>query len=174
MSIRSKTCKKCGETKPLVDFYGKTRQAQFPESSAGFSSDCKVCVRERTAAYRKARRQLHVDYMKEIDLKRKYGINLEQYNRMFASQGGCCAICGKHQVEFVKGLAVDHDHVTGQVRSLLCVNCNLGVGCFRENIQLLRVAIQYLERFQTNNTHPAQEATGSCDNSGQIDQESIH
>lgn len=174
MSIRSKTCSKCGEMKPLADFYGKSRKIDFPESSAGFSSDCKVCVRARTAAYRKARGKLHADYMKSIDLKRKYGITLEQYNQMFAAQNGCCAICGKHQVEFVKGLAVDHNHASGAIRSLLCVNCNLGIGCFRDNIGLLKAAIAYLDSFQTTNATSAQVASDGRENSGQSDSSSVH
>lgn len=174
MSIRSKTCRKCSETKPIADFYGKSRSADFPESSAGFSSDCKVCVRASVAAYRKARGQTHVDYMKSLDLKRKYGISLDQYNKMFADQKGCCAICGKHQIEFAKGLAVDHDHATGAVRSLLCVNCNLGVGCFRDNTELLKMAIAYLERFQTINTQSVQAASDLRENGGQTETDSVH
>lgn len=174
MGIRSKTCSKCGESKPLAAFYGKSRIADFPESSAGFSSDCKVCVRARTAAYRKARGQLHVEYMRRIDLRRKYGITLEQYNKMFAAQNGCCAICGTHQVEFKKAFAVDHDHATGVVRSLLCVNCNVGVGCFRDNPEILKAAIDYLEIHSKHNASSAQVATDAGVNGGLSDDKSVH
>ena len=61
-------------------------------------------------------------------LKQKYGLTPEEYNRMFENQSGCCAICKKHQSEFKRRLAVDHDHGTGQVRGLLCGACNVLLG----------------------------------------------
>ncbi len=104
---------------------------------------------------------------------RKYGMTLQQYNEMFAAQNGCCAICGKHQTEFVKGLAVDHDHATGAVRALLCVNCNLGVGYFKESVDLLGQAIAYVERFQETRTRPDSDP-GARENSGQAESSSVH
>jgi len=98
--------------------------------------------------------------MKDIDLRRKYGFGIERFNEMFAAQNGCCAICGRHQTEFVKGLAVDHDHDTGAIRQLLCPNCNVGLGSFRDNIGLLAKAIKYLE------THAAQGGDGKPAASG--------
>lgn len=70
--------------------------------------------------------------------KKNYGIEmtLEEYNRRFLEQKGRCVICGKHQSELKKALAVDHNHKTGEVRSLLCNRCNLLVGqleCQSEN-----------------------------------------
>ena len=99
-------------------------------------------------------------YMKDLDLRRKYGFGIERFNEMFAAQNGCCAICGRHQLEFVKGLAVDHDHETGAIRQLLCPNCNVGLGSFRDNIGLLAKAIKYLE------THAAQCGDGKPAASG--------
>ena len=80
-------------------------------------------------------------------LKYQYGITLDDYNQMFADQNGCCAICGLHQSEFKKALHVDHCHTTDKVRGLLCAECNLGLGKFKDNIQTLENAIRYL----TNN-----------------------
>jgi hypothetical protein len=54
-------------------------------------------------------------------------------------QNGLCAICGLPEEH------VDHDHVTGQVRGLLCAGCNKGLGFFRDSPQLLRQAAEYLE-----------------------------
>jgi hypothetical protein len=44
-----------------------------------------------------------------------------------------------------KALGVDHDHITGKVRGLLCNDCNLGIGHFKDNIEKLKLAIKYLE-----------------------------
>jgi hypothetical protein len=73
-----------------------------------------------------------------------YGITLEDYNRMFEEQEGCCKICKRHQTEFNKRLHVDHDHKTGKIRGLLCHNCNLALGRLGDSIQTLKSALEYL------------------------------
>lgn len=77
------------------------------------------------------------------NLKSKYGITLEAYDLFFEAQQGRCAICGNKQRN--KRLAVDHDHQTGKVRGLLCVSCNMGLGCFKDHIDYLSKAITYLD-----------------------------
>lgn len=82
-------------------------------------------------------------------LKIAYGITPEQYDEMHNSQGGVCAICRKPEtvVDPKKGLrrlAVDHDHVTGRVRGLLCINCNNGLGRFGDSPERLAAALAYL------------------------------
>lgn len=57
-------------------------------------------------------------------LKKQYGITIEQYDEMYKKQRGRCAICKRHYRTFIMGLAVDHDHKTGQIRGLLCGICN--------------------------------------------------
>jgi hypothetical protein len=66
---------------------------------------------------------------------------------MGVAQKGCCAICGVHQNERSDGkdLAVDHDHETGEVRGLLCTNCNTGIGQLQEDPEVLLKAIEYLK-----------------------------
>lgn len=76
-------------------------------------------------------------------LKRNYGISLGQYNELFSKQGGVCAICGL-QNKNGKRLHVDHDHKTKLVRGLLCSPCNLGIGIFRDSIEILDKAKAYL------------------------------
>jgi hypothetical protein len=63
-------------------------------------------------------------------LKAEYGITPEQYNTMFDEQLGCCAICGRHQTMFKRHLDVDHNHTTGKIRKLLCVQCNTDLGVY--------------------------------------------
>jgi hypothetical protein len=72
-----------------------------------------------------------------------FGLTPEQFSRMVAAQGGKCAICR----EAPKGsLHIDHDHATGEVRSLLCGSCNRGLGMFRDRPMVLREAALYVER----------------------------
>lgn len=66
---------------------------------------------------------------------------------MLASQGGGCAICGK--VRLTKGkqyMAIDHCHVTGKVRGILCNWCNKGLGLFEDKPENLTQAIEYLAK----------------------------
>jgi hypothetical protein len=81
---------------------------------------------------------------RKFDLKRKFNLSEEQYKLMFDNQDGKCAICGKHQNEFKQALAVDHSHVTGKIRGLLCFKCNRGLGCFNDNVNDIEKAITYL------------------------------
>src|SRR5882672_9589375 len=57
-------------------------------------------------------------------LLKKFGITEEQYDELDRKQQGCCAVCGRHSDRFKVRLSVDHDHDTGEIRGLLCINCN--------------------------------------------------
>jgi hypothetical protein len=81
---------------------------------------------------------------KEYYLIYAYGITLEDYNKMFEEQQGCCAICGRHQSELKRALAVDHSHETGKVRGLLCGKCNHALGNVNDDISILLSMIEYL------------------------------
>ena len=104
---------------------------------------------ERAAAiskkYYETHRKKAYEYNRNHALKSLYGITTIEYNEMFAAQDGKCAICGKHQVELKKRLHVDHNHLTGKVRGLLCSNCNTMIGLSVENSKSLRLAAEYLE-----------------------------
>jgi len=81
---------------------------------------------------------------KKYRLKYRFGISLEEYDRLFEKQNGVCAICGE-PANRRGSLDVDHDHDTGEIRGLLCWNCNTGIGKFKENAALLKRAAKYLE-----------------------------
>jgi|SRR5208282_3572438 len=79
---------------------------------------------------------------------RRYGMSVEEFNRIMILQSGCCAICKCPPSESMHGrLHVDHDHVTGKNRGLLCHACNCGLGNFRENLLALDAAKIYLQQF---------------------------
>ena len=80
---------------------------------------------------------------RDAQLRAKYSITEEIYEKILVTQKGVCAICGNHQR--YKRLAVDHSHKTGQVRGLLCENCNRGLGRFFDSTFRLRNAANYLE-----------------------------
>ena len=72
--------------------------------------------------------------------KRKYGITLEERDRMVAAQDGRCAICDARDRELV----IDHCHTTGKVRQMLCTPCNSGLGLYGEDKGRLLRAVEYL------------------------------
>lgn len=81
-----------------------------------------------------------------------YGLSHADYDAMLGSQGGVCAICKKPETHRgrngeVSRLPVDHNHVTGSVRALLCHSCNTGIGSFLDDPAVLRAAADYLEGF---------------------------
>lgn len=78
---------------------------------------------------------------KDQDLRRLYGITLEQFKRMLEAQGGGCSVCG----EKVGKLVVDHCHKTQKVRSVLCNGCNRALGYVKENPNKLRALAAYVE-----------------------------
>ena len=90
---------------------------------------------------------------RERDLKRRYGITQKQYQAMHDKQNGLCACCGS-TCPSGKNLSVDHDHLTGQVRGLLCRPCNLGIGKLGDTAGALARALDYLRR------GPVQEVIG--------------
>ena len=79
------------------------------------------------------------------NLKRVYGITLEDKKVILAASGGRCAICRIELPLLSKSTHADHDHKTGNIRGVLCRDCNHGLGTFKDSTELLRAAIQYLE-----------------------------
>lgn len=86
------------------------------------------------------------EYQYRVRLKRRYGINADQYDKMLAKQSGRCAICGADQ-DANRGhtLAVDHCHESGLIRGLLCHTCNRAIGMFQDDPALLIKASKYLK-----------------------------
>jgi hypothetical protein len=115
-----KRCAQCREVKVLADF-DKARS-----QSGGHNCYCKPCRRDRDRAAR---------------FLRVYGLTLEARDELIREQGGTCAICRE-----APPVHVDHDHVTGRVRGVVCFRCNSGIGQFSDRAELMHRAIDYLER----------------------------
>jgi hypothetical protein len=79
---------------------------------------------------------------KKINIARRYGITVEYYDSLLEKQNGLCAICLKKPNK----IFVDHCHVSGIVRALLCNKCNSAIGLFHEDTEIINSAIQYLEK----------------------------
>lgn len=112
-------------------------------------------VKKKRSEQTKARRQFDVVAARKKEkrswLGRKYGISIDDYDRMLSAQNGKCGICLRKFEPLTKKRAwhtpvVDHDHVTGKVRALLCGPCNSGIGYFKDDIGRLEAAAKYLKR----------------------------
>jgi hypothetical protein len=86
------------------------------------------------------------DYRLRVGMKKKYGFTPEQYDSMLESQGGKCIVCGSDNLRHgvIIGLAIDHDHVTGKIRGLLCSNCNTALGMLGNSPERILALYQYL------------------------------
>jgi len=109
----------CREAKPLSEFHLAPRQ------SSGRNCYCKPCRSQLERAKR---------------FLREYGLTEDALTGLIAAQGGMCAIC-----QYRPAIHVDHDHLTGAVRGVLCFPCNAALGHFKDRIDLLARAASYLE-----------------------------
>lgn len=154
-----KTCTKCKEIKPLTEYHNDKSKRD------GLREQCKECrckhpkiVHKNCIAcgdsflaegYAKAQKYCGEKCQR---MHLRYGINEYKYEDLLISQNYKCAICNNEETSIDKRtgkvyeLAVDHCHKTGQVRGLLCANCNGGLGNYNDDITRLKKAIEYLEK----------------------------
>lgn len=150
-----KACNRCNEVKPLEAF------AKAPSSIDGLNTFCKQCVKNywnkwysnSTDDKRASNNLTNKDWVKtekgQQSLFRKrlkrYNLSESEFFSMVEACNGKCGICMDRDFE-----AIDHDHETGQVRGLLCKQCNMALGGFRDSIESLEAAITYLKKSQEN------------------------
>ncbi len=147
--MEEKYCKDCDSKKPVDQFYTGTNKGK-----PCLSTYCKPCTRIRQKAYgertytKEERSEKHRQWraknpeaMKRHRLKKiadSYGIDLEDVKRV--SERTACDICGSDY-----RLSVDHCHTTLKVRGLLCGKCNSALGFFKDDIEIMRKAIEYVQ-----------------------------
>ena len=145
-----KKCTKCGILMDESDFHKNRNEKD------GRNHWCKHCcinyhaekkkkyptkLRERNRKHYQANK----DRARDRRYLRVYGLTPEQYDEILKKQNGCCAICGKHYTEAKHRLCVDHSHETGINRELLCDSCNRMIGFAKEDVEILKSAIDYLQ-----------------------------
>lgn len=162
-----KRCSKCGRVLPASGFY------KNPHIADGLSGWCKDCqseysrkrwkrdkekisaqhreyyIKHRDEANERAAkwRKKHPGRVREVMRKSIHGVTPERFESMFLAQKGRCAICR----EALVNPNIDHCHNTGRIRGLLCRGCNLGLGNFKDSIDLLRLAAKYLTKTKQQN-----------------------
>jgi hypothetical protein len=155
----AKRCPKCSEAKPVSEFYRNLKRRD------GLYGYCKKCSDGQSSSWKKrnasAVKQMRVrsklrdpNRYRRAAIKSTYGLTESAYEAMLVAQNGKCAIqsCGKHLRSIFHGRSqdrkslacVDHDHVTGRVRALLCNRCNYVVGCVEKHGDIVSDAHAYL------------------------------
>lgn len=145
--MKSPTCTRCGGPGPFPPQKRKKN---------GLSSWCRECYRRKTRAYAKANpekrtrawRKAHPRILKGS--KRLHGMTQVQFDVLLVQQKNRCGICADPLGQG-KARHIDHDHKTNKVRSILCTNCNTGLGQFKEDPKRLLRAVAYLRRFNGGN-----------------------
>lgn len=130
-----RVCPSCQRACSDDDFYTRARR-------------CKECVRKSSREWIAANPE-RVRIQRRIERWRRYGLTPEEGARLLAEQNGECAICkesligGRHSEG--DRAYVDHDHATGRVRGLLCIDCNTLIGFAKDNTEILKAACRYLD-----------------------------
>ena len=133
-----KRCPICGVLKERSEFH------KWKSRKDGLAAYCKECFNQKNRDWQKE----NPDKLPTLDKKRAYsrkkffGISREDYAQMLVDQDNSCDIC-KNEIGWEA--AVDHCHTSGKIRGLLCRSCNLGLGAFKDNIETIRKAIEYVK-----------------------------
>ena len=163
MKLVERHCTGCNTTKLITEF------VKDKYDKSGYTYRCKKCrnaasyvwaaanrdkVKAANDKNKEKRKQFYsspegVISSRKAHLKRVYGITLEQFEAKLTAQNGVCEICGEYNTRDKHGvMAVDHNHITGKIRGLLCFKCNSALGNFNDNKELLMKAINYLNKYE--------------------------
>lgn len=131
-----KTCKICGVNKPLEEFYS------HPKGILGKFAYCKKCHNAKARSWTKSNKDKIAVIARKHLLKKKYGLSEDAFNEILVSQNSKCACCGD-LLESRKTSHVDHDHVFGHVRGIVCSCCNTAEGQMKTPERVLKL-YQYM------------------------------
>ena len=136
-------CNKCNEYKPEYEFFKEA------SSKRGYRYSCKNCEKPMREIYKsKPENKLKATTTRRSwARKTKYNFPQELYDKRLDDQGGVCAICGTDSPGGRGQFHADHNHQTNQPRGVLCHNCNVALGNFKDNPELLQKAIVYLSKY---------------------------
>jgi len=134
-------CNKCNQVKSQIEFYKESNIKR------GFRYTCKECDAPRFIKYRTENREAVSNTRLKWSRRVNSNFPPELYDERLSNQGGVCAICSTDNPGGRGKFHADHDHSTKQPRGVLCHNCNVALGNFRDNPELLKAAIEYLNKY---------------------------
>jgi hypothetical protein len=139
-------CTRCREEKAIGEFYGATPGSKLDKCYDGVSMPCKAC----RIVVGATRREANLERVRRAErsrvLLKKYDMTYEEYEAMYAKQGGRCACCGDSIELTGTGTHVDHDHLTQAIRGILCHFCNTAEGMLKGSVERARMMLAYIER----------------------------
>jgi len=136
-------CKHC-DKEWRANYYLNNKE-KIKKSVSQWQKENRVLVYARKKSYYKKHPIKRKQYQRLCNLKYKFGMTVNDYNKILKNQNYTCAICHKKESK-QKHLSVDHNHKTGKVRGLLCSNCNNTLGLLYEDIKILKSMITYLRK----------------------------
>lgn len=173
--METKFCTQCNTYQPLSNFHKQARakdglqyrckdcdkafhrarylkdKEKITEQTRKWKAENKDRAIQKGNEWRKNNVEKVKEYQRTSNLRKNFGIGIEEYETLLSEQNGVCAICAQFETFIHKAtgkparLAVDHCHTSGNVRKLLCKACNNGLGLFRDNPELLIKAADYLK-----------------------------
>ena len=130
-----------------LEKYATEDKGERRDRRSAYWHENKERIRARRAAHYERNKDRIKRAVRDYTLKRRFGFGQDEYDRMADAQGRLCAICSRPEGKSRgQRLAVDHDHDTGKVRALLCVQCNAGIGSLQDSPEVLDKAAAYLRR----------------------------
>lgn len=120
------------------EWYRKNRETQLEKGRERY-----IRNKEQKLQYSKQYRKQNKDRARDNQLKRLYGITLQEYNQLLLQQNNCCGLCG---IEPIKVPVVDHDHTSLKVRGIICQGCNIIVGFFEARPEAFARITNYLNK----------------------------
>jgi hypothetical protein len=143
------SCSRCLQILPISSFHKDSKK------SGKLRSDCRKCRNSYRRKFRQQNKAQFAEYEgTEVfkqktfakNLRKNYGLSVEDFEKMEAKQDGKCAVCLRPEFHKTKKrLSVDHCHTTGQIRGLLCHRCNVVLGLVNEDLRIIESVTQYLK-----------------------------
>lgn len=167
----TKICTRC-KVEWNLDFFPKRRNTKDKHNS--WCKDCMLWLQRKNRQENKEKYRIYsTDYyhknkqhIKDIGKKyrisrstynrnynyqRHFGVTIKWYNEKLSKQNGVCAVCGNAETRIIHGkiccFAIDHSHITGKVRGLLCSKCNKAIGLLQDSITYTSNAVKYLQEY---------------------------
>jgi len=150
------TCKKCESQRHKKKYDPDKRKKHYTENkeayllrSKAYHIKNKEAIKQKTKAYYKNNKIKFLEFgwkAKGILNKKSEFFKKEDFDELFEAAGKACEICKTSDSFHKKGFVVDHCHKTGFARGILCAHCNMALGGFRDNIEIVKAAAHYLEK----------------------------
>lgn len=145
--VAVKQCTRCRKVKPISEFHPR-----YDRADRRPQSHCKACHYQLTQAWRHRNRDKVNAVYRVYNGARRHGMTLLEYRAFIAKLPDACEVCGRNlhlhagATRLASTICIDHDHETGQIRGVLCMNCNTALGLAADDPALLRKLARYLTK----------------------------